>query len=491
MSNAHRVGRAHRRWYAIAAAVCAAAVALPLYTAQGQEESSTRNDGTSTLTWQPCKGHSDAQCSTLTLPIDRSAPGKTFGMKVARRKATNPSKRIGVLLVNPGGPGGSGVDMALDGKSFPAELRERFDIVGFDPRGTGQSHPIKCSMKLIGKAPKELPRNQTEFERLATYNRTLREDCRKRNGPLFEHADTLNVVRDMDALRAALGEEKINFYGHSYGTLIGQQYAQRYGRHVRSMVLDSNMDHSLGTSKLAATAAAAVEDSLTAFAQWCKATSTCALHGQDVLGRWDRLLAAADRGQLHNAYGPASADNLISYAEDSFMVPEWPEFAAWLKKLRIGKPQRQTDSSGIGTDPVRSAVFCQDWQVRVRDYQDLQDLVRAEKATAPHARTSPKMHKTILGCAGWPERANNPQRSLHLDPGAPTILLANSRHDPATGLAWARNVHRQAPHKTRLLTYEGSGHKAVGTPCTINAMNQYLIHLTLPPQSSCPAADVK
>ncbi|MGW2634496.1 alpha/beta hydrolase [Streptomyces chattanoogensis] len=120
-----------------------------------------------------------------------------------------------------------------------------------------------------------------------------------------------------------------------------------------------------------------------------------------------------------------------------------------------------------------------------------QDLVRAEKATAPHARTSPKMHKTILGCVGWPERANNPQRSPRLDPGAPTILLVNSRHDPATGHAWARNVHRQAPHKTRLLTYEGSGHQAVVTPCTISAMNQYLIHLTLPPQSSCPAADVK
>lgn len=488
MSNTHRRGRAHRRWYAVAAAVCATAVALPLYAAQGQEEGST-------LTWQPCKGHSDVQCGTLTLPIDRSSPGKAFGMKVARHKATNPSKRIGVLLVNPGGPGGSGVEMALDSKNFPAELRERFDIVGFDPRGIGQSHPITCSPKLINKAPQKLPRSQAEFEQLASYNRTLRQDCRKHNGPLFDHADTLNVVQDMDALRAALGEEKINFYGHSYGTLIGQQYAQAYGGRVRSMVLESNMDHSLGTTKLAATAAAAVEDSLKAFAQWCTTTSTCALHGQDVLRRWDRLLAAADRGQLHDSYGPVSADNLIDHAESSFMEPDWPGLAKWLKKLRTGAPQHQADPPSTGSatesDPVRSAVFCQDWQVLLRDYKDLQALVRAEKAAAPHARTSPKMHETILGCIGWPEQANNPQRPLHIAPGAPTILLVNSRHDPATGHAWARNVHQQAPSKTRLLTYEGAGHKAVGTPCTTKAMNQYLLHLTLPPKSSCPAADVK
>ncbi|WP_432003135.1 alpha/beta hydrolase [Streptomyces sioyaensis] len=493
MSTTHRRGRPHKRWYAWAAAACATAVALPLYAAQGQEETRGR-EGSRTLTWQPCKGHSDAQCTTLNLPIDWSSRGKTFGLKVVRRKATNPSKRIGVLLINPGGPGGSGVDMALK-SSFPAELRERFDIVGFDPRGIGRSHPITCSKELINKVPQELPRNQAEFAHLASYNRKLREDCRKHSGPLFDHADTLNVVRDMDALRAALGEQKINYYGHSYGTLIGQQYAQRYGRHVRSMVLDSNMDHSLGTTKLATTAAAAVEDSLTAFAQWCKTTSTCSLHGQDVLGRWNRLLSSADRSQLSDADTPVSVDDLISRAYDAFAAPEWPAFAKWLNSLHTGTPHRQAHPShtgpATGTEAhVRPAVFCQDWQTRIRDYQDLRALVQAEQAAAPHARTSPEMREAILGCVGWPKRTNNPQRPLHIGPDAPTILLVNARHDPTTGYAWARNVHRQAPHKTRLLTYEGSGHGALVTPCTTHAMTQYLLHLTLPPQRSCPAPQV-
>ncbi|MGW7486336.1 alpha/beta fold hydrolase [Streptomyces sp. NPDC054786] len=454
-----------------------------------------RGQASAGITWRPCAGNRHAQCGTLPLPVNWAAPGETFKLEVARRKATNPAKRIGVLLVNPGGPGGSGVNMALDSQ-FPAELRERFDIVGFDPRGIGKSHPVKCSKRLVDNPPRGLPRNQREFERLVSYHRELRQDCRKHSGPLFDHADTLNVVRDMDALRAALGEEKINYFGHSYGTLIGQQYAESFGGHIRSMVLDSNMDHSLQTKDLAVSAAASVEDSLKEFVRWCKTTPTCALHGQNVLLRWDRLLAAADRGALYESNAPVSADDITSRAYDAFSSgpPERSQLAKWLTTLRIGRPHSQGDtprtSQTSGTEPPgRDAVFCQDWQTRISDYRELHALVRAERAAAPHARTSPEMRKAILSCVGWPKHANNPQHPLRVGPHAPVILLANARHDPVTGYAWALNVQRQAQKKTRLLSFGGWGHGAIGTKCTINAVNRYLVHGSLPrPDAGCPAS---
>lgn len=491
-SNTHRRKRSRKRWGTGAVLVCAAGLlALPMLPERGQASAGSPPP---TITWRSCAGHRGAQCGTLPLPVDRAAPGKTFKLEVARRKATNPAKRIGVLLVNPGGPGGSGIDMALESK-FPAELSERFDIVGFDPRGIGKSHPIKCSKRLLDNAPRELPRNQREFDRLASHNRELRRDCRKHSGPLFDHADTLNVVRDMDALRAALGEEKINYFGHSYGTLIGQQYAEKFGGHIRRMVLDSNMDHSRQTKALAVTAAAAVEDSLKEFVRWCQTTRTCALHGQNVPLRWDRLLAAADRGALHESDTPVPVDDIISRAYDAFGAGkrEWPQLAKWLTTLRIGTPHPQGDtprtSQSSGTEPHgRDAVFCQDWQARVRNYRELDALVRAERAAAPHARTSPEMRKAILSCIGWPKHANNPQHPLHIASPAPVILLTNARHDPETGYAWALNVQRQAHNKARLLTYEGWGHGAIGTKCTMNAVKDYLIHRSLPQRVvSCPA----
>ncbi|MGW7024100.1 alpha/beta fold hydrolase [Streptomyces decoyicus] len=492
-SNTHRRRRSWKRWSTGAVVACAAAVlALPMLPERGQ---ASAGSAPSTITWRPCAGHRDAQCGSLPVPVDWAAPGKTVRLEVARRKATSPAKRIGVLLVNPGGPGGSGVDMAL-GSQFPAELRARFDIVGFDPRGIGRSHPIKCSKRLIDNAPRGLPRNQREFDRLVSHNRELRQDCRKLSGPLFDHADTLNVVRDMDALRAGLGEEKINYFGHSYGTLIGQQYAEKFGGRIRSMVLDSNMDHSLRTKDLAVTAAAAVEDSLKEFVRWCKTTPACALHGQDVLLRWDRLLAAADRGALYESAAPVSAADIISRAYEAFSSgpPEWPQLAKWLTTLRFGRPHPQGNtprtSQPPGTEPHgRDAVFCQDWKARIRDYRELQALVRAESAAAPHARTSPEMRQAILSCIGWPRHVNNPQRPGRMGSQPPVILLANARHDPATGYTWARNVQNQAQKKTRLLTYDGWGHGAIGTTCTMNAVNNYLIHRSLPrPDASCPAS---
>lgn len=188
------------------------------------------------MTWTPCAEDPTADCGTLTVPIDWADPrGATVDLALVRRKATDPASRTGSLVLNPGGPGGPGAQVVLD-KSYPFsdEITRRFDIVGFDPRRVGASHPVVCTTGLLAQMPDVLQvRSEADFSALLDYNRRLREDCRARTGPLFDHVDTLSVVRDLDALRAALGEDKLTYYGVSYGTLIGQLYAERFPQRVR------------------------------------------------------------------------------------------------------------------------------------------------------------------------------------------------------------------------------------------------------------------
>ncbi|WP_327321271.1 alpha/beta hydrolase [Streptomyces sp. NBC_01210] len=488
----HRIERSStKRKISFAVAITVgAATLIPL----ALPASAQRGEAASGIIWKPCTDTPSIQCGTLTLPVDRRKPAKTFDMAVARHQATNSAERLGVLFINPGGPGASGVNFVSTAMDvFPAKILERFDIVGFDPRGIGASQPIMCG----NAAVLEAPRSQAEFQRLTNANLALRQDCRNRNGSLFDHADTLNVVQDMDALRAALGEKKINYYGISYGTLIGQQYAQKYGKHVRSMVLDSNMDHSLTAQDLAATSASAVEDSLKKFARWCEVTPVCALHGRKVLPHWNKLLAAADRGQLLTKEGDSVSEyDVLTEAYSDLADAKWSELAAWLEPLRIGDADRKPspaspDNRQDGQPDLngRLAVFCQDWNLPIRNYHDWKTLVDAERAAAPHARYSTEMREALLGCIGWPQHVNNPQRPLRLGHDAPTILLINSHHDSTTGHTWASGVNRQAPQKTRLLTYEGSGHGAYHrSKCTRAAVDAYLLKGKLPQQgATCPA----
>ncbi|MER7859282.1 alpha/beta hydrolase [Amycolatopsis japonica] len=453
------------------------------------------------LIWRPCPQDTTASCTTLELPIDRAAPGLgSFSLAIARRKATDPAQRIGVLMLNPGGPGASGVSMALGAdKLLSPEVRARFDVIGFDPRGVGASSPIRCSSALLGNRPDE-PQNQTEFEALRSRNQDLNADCRRHSGPIFDHADTLSVAQDMDALRAALGEEKVNFLGFSYGTQIGQQYTQLFGDRIRTMVLDGNMDHSLPLERFLSTAAAAGDDTLAAFARWCERTTTCALHGKNVLTHFDGLLNAADHHRLvEGAEGNAvSSWYLIQRVYGDLIRSQLPELAQWLSTLHPGPAtpptpatsHRATDDATTSANP-RAAVFCQDWTPRVSSYAEWQRITRDDRAAAPHLRYSPEAREAALSCIGWPDKANNPPAPVKFPPG-PAILLVNPRHDPATGYAWARSLHQQTADRTVLLRSNAIGHTAYPqSPCIRTAVTNYLLHQTVPGDLTCPTSTAR
>jgi pimeloyl-ACP methyl ester carboxylesterase len=438
------------------------------------------------IAWTPCIEDRAVQCGTLSVPIDWADPySPRIGVAVARRPATDRAHRIGTLVVNPGGPGSSGVDFAIEADTFfSTALLARFDIVGFDPRGVGRSHPVVCAQSLIDAAPQPLIAGAKQYRAMIKYNRALAADCRRRTGPLFGHVDTLSVVRDMDALRAALGVAKVSFYGVSYGTLIGAQYADRYPSRVRAVVLDSVMDHSSGIDDFLGIESAAAQDAFAEFVAWCARDDTCAVRGRDIPALWARLLARAAAGTLTNPYAPGervTVAGLIQVAFGSFYDPQWYAFGYYLKEAAALPAAR-----AIAAPNSFAAVFCADWALPVHGYADLARKLAAAKARAPQMLASPLALTAVVGCLGWPARAVNPQRALR--PARTPILVINSRHDPATAYRWAQRVAAQLGPRARLVTYRGWGHVVYGrSKCVTGAVDAYLIHVRTPPAgTSCP-----
>ncbi|MFH9265511.1 alpha/beta hydrolase [Streptomyces sp. NPDC017546] len=448
---------------------------------------------TGVLRWTPCDAATKpgAECATLSVPVDWARPaGPKLDLAVARRQATDPGARVGSMVFGPGGPGDSGVKMVVDriGR-FSSEVRRGFDIVSFDPRGVGGSSPVVCSDDLLADRPSPELRSQADFDATMAYNRRLRADCRARTGPVFDHLDTAQTVRDLDALRAALGERKLTFHGSSYGTVLGAQYAETYPRRVRAMVLESVMDHSVPTTReFLRSEAATAEDSFREFVKWCDAAAECALHGLDVRTVWQGLLDRAGRGELEDPAKPgislSPSDLVNKTAFRKFYSADYAGLAEAIAEMRASRP---LPASPTSTEPLHPAtpVFCSDWRLPVRDYQEYASLVSMMRTTAPDLPYLLPVHM-VAACLGAPTA--NPQHRLRVR-GAPPILLSNALHDPATGYAWAVSVARQLGRSGVLLTYEGHGHGSVTSgPCMERAVDSYLTDLEVPPRgTSCPA----
>jgi pimeloyl-ACP methyl ester carboxylesterase len=411
------------------------------------------------------------ECGRLRLPVDWARPsGATFELAVARRPAAKPEQRVGTLVFGPGGPGDSGVERIRRGDRFSREILDKFDTVSFDPRGVARSGGPSCSLDL--PAPGLLT-SQAEFDRTIAANRAAWAACRP-TSPVWDHADTLSAVLDLDALRAALGERQLTFHGSSYGTLLGQQYAARYPHRVRAIVLESVFDHSLSVRDFVRTQAIALQDAFDEFVAWCSPTRTeCALSGSDVRAVWRDILDRAD---------PATAFSISLLPIARLAAPDRAALSRDIAALRDG----QAPAGKL--PPLVSSVFCADWPADVRNFRSYEDLVRTARSVAPDVRYGGGL-LAVRACLGWPSPVANPPARLRVDTARPLLLL-NSRHDVRTGYAWATNVAHQLGRHGRLVTYEGSGHGAYGnTPCTTEAVDRYLIDLVVPPRgATCPAA---
>jgi pimeloyl-ACP methyl ester carboxylesterase len=449
------------------------------------------------LTWQSCSDVPEADCATLTVPVDWAKPaGPAVDLAVARRRATDPHRRVGVLLVNPGGPGGSAAEFAKDAPAmFSPDVLARFDVVGFDPRGVGDSDPILCDTGVAGVAyPDGRPDTPERFAQLVTFNRAVAADCRARTGPVFDRADARSAGQDMDALRAALGERKISYYGVSYGTLYGQEYAARFGHRLRAMVLDSVVDGSADVRGLMVAGARAAEDVFAEFTRWCGVTPSCEVHGRDVPALFAELRARADRVELHEPGAPdrpLAADQFVDRVVRTGFGPNWPRLGRFLAELDTQDDVGDTASFGVSAVSRRPhlAVLCEDFTGHPTSAADVARIDREVRAAAPTIQAAPIWNLALTSCVGWVGpvlRPATPWAPRH----APPILLLNSLHDPSTGHEGAVSVHRQARGAATLVTYEGSGHGVYRrTDCTRATADAYLLDLVVPADGTrCSAA---
>jgi pimeloyl-ACP methyl ester carboxylesterase len=255
------------------------------------------------------------------------------------------------------------------------------------------------------------------------------------------------------------------------------------------MVLDSVVDHSVDTKSFMGDRASAVDDSFTEFANWCDRTVSCALHGQDVFKSWDAALVRADSQPFGRQY-------LIDSVYGSLSGPDWAEVADLIATTISPKPSAATTRRAASPffvpnyDSVRLATVCQDFSLRIENFQEYSQLRALELRRSPIMRGSYIGHGEATACIGVSGAAADPPHPLDLR-AAPKILVLNARHDPVAPYAWAVDLRQQAPRGIALLTYEGWGHVAYPrSACTRSGVDDYLLDLTIPAEgSSCPAVE--
>lgn len=433
--------------------------------------------------WQAC--HGGFQCTTIKVPLDYTKPqGKTVSLAIVRLPARDKKHRIGSVLINPGGPGASGIDFA-ESRPLPSEILNRFDLVGFDPRGVGQSSPVDCgdAEKLYSADP--VPDNAAETTALIDASQAYINACKAKYGDVLPFLGTRNVARDMDQIRIALGEPKISYVGFSYGTAIGQEYADLFPTRIRTMVLDGVVDVSQPGLAGAEAQGVAFQQALGDFVANCKTDTSCPLQ-PDPQAVIDRVQAAT---QAHPIPAP-SADRPLGPGEFQLGVIEplysrssWPELARALAQAANGDGSNLVSLAdsylGIGGFEVYFAVSCLDsaWPTG-----NPQAVIEAGQSIARQAPNVGEATVTdYIRCALWP----TPPQPLTAPKatGAPPILVVSTTNDPATPYDNGVKLAKELPHAV-LITHEGDGHTVYsqGDSCVDDAVDQYL--LTAKPPSA-------
>jgi len=442
--------------------------------------------GPSTV-WGGCGG--ELQCATVKVPIDYSNPASgSIDVAVIRKPATDRAHRIGSLLL--AGPA-AGIDFLRNASVFYSSLNSRFDLVAFDQRGFGSSAPVRCLTDMEIDAFNEVdtvlddPREQQVFIQA---NQALAQACQQKSGRMLPFVDTASAARDLDAIRAALGESKITFFGYGYETLLGQMYAHLYPTHVRALALDGVVDPATAATEDWRLRAAGYEASLLGFLANCRATPNCPLaQSGDPADRLTRLMQTVDKNPLRVGSRALSRSLAIAgliYGLDPHM---WTRLATVLNDAAGGDGAgllgladtfygRNPDGTYSTYPEPYTAQFCVDRQVS-GDVADYKLLGPAMSKASPIF--GPAFQYIPLVCASWPARARSAPGPLPA-PGAPPALLVGGTHDPYYPFADAQGVSRELPRSV-LLTRDGYGVFSYGNSlCARLAINAYLTQLVLP-----------
>jgi pimeloyl-ACP methyl ester carboxylesterase len=446
------------------------------------------------LSWSGCGG--SFQCAKLTVPLDYGHPGQDdIQIAVIRLKASG--HRLGSLVINPGGPGASGVNYARAARSqFTAPLRETFDIVGFDPRGVGESAPIHC---LSGSqldayfAADPTPDNAAEQAAYVKSQQGFSAGCEARSGKLLAHVSTVDAARDIDVLRAALGDRQLYFLGASYGTFLGATYAGLFPARVGRMVLDGALDPTLSNEALLQGQTKGFQVALDSFIADCQHRSDCPLPSdqQAAEAKINGLLKSLDAQPEPTGVADRPLTEglgLLGISEALYA----PEYLGAL--LRTGLQQA---FAGNGSTLLRLADFYTERRsdgtypnlleanlaVNCADKGSDQTVGAVEKALPAFTAASPVFGPALawadIACTGWPVPAAA-TAPIHASGAAPILVIGTTR-DPATPYAWAQSLAGQLD-SGRLLTFDGDGHTGYnrGSSCINRAVEGYLVSGKLP-----------
>lgn len=460
---------------------------------------------TQQVRWESCDGYSTdgsdlvgagLECARVTVPIDYESPeGDTAQVALSRSRATG--EKIGSLLVNPGGPGASGLGTAVvaDG----TELAERFDVVGFDPRGIGASTPqIDCLTPGETDAWRQDPVVDMTAEGIARAEQKSREyaaRCAERTGAdVLAHVGTRDVVRDMDVIRAALGDAGLNYLGYSYGTRLGSAYAEAFPGNVRAMVLDGALDPQQDPVEEAVRQAAGFQQAFDAFAENCATGEDCPL-GADPAAAVERFRSLVDplidRPAATDDPRGLSYPNAITGVIATLYSPQgWEYLRTGLTELEQGRGDtlllladmyegRFADGSYSNSSEAMAAVRCVD-DVAVTDPAVAGELDTRSREAAPFLDDGRGTGNAPLGaCAFWPVPPSGDRHAVDAD-GLPPIVVVSTTEDPATPYQAGVDLAKQLD--AVLVTYRGTQHGVVlsGQWCIDLPVARYLVDLAVP-----------
>jgi pimeloyl-ACP methyl ester carboxylesterase len=472
------------------------------------------------ITWVDAgDGHQQAD---VEVPYDYADPtGRTFGLHVVRLPAADPANRIGALFVNFGGPGGPAAETVreLGRLLFPPEVLARYDLVGVDPRGTGGSQPVRCTGSTAEQAAlpyatlADFPTDRVQEEQAIAQARAFAEECRTRNGDLLDHVGTLQFARDLDVLRAAMGDQRINLYGLSYGTFLGQVLANTFPTRTGALVLDGVVDPAWASgppgtiSWLRGRGEVGSTETLDRFFELCAQSGPqeCAFATDGSpeqkyaelaarLRTTPLLVPAPDRPAQPLTYSMLVAGT-VSLLYDA---GTWPVLGQLLEAVYRGDgagvaavleglPQPPTPEGYDNYPDASAAINCADTDNPDDPYRYGEVGRALDATTAPYVGS--RWAYAGLVCAPWSgrstERHTGPWDSWTRNP----VLLIGNLYDPATPHRNAVAVSELLPNST-LLTVDGVGHTSLATSaCAAEATTQYLLTGATPPAGTVCAQD--
>ena len=442
----------------------------------------------SSISWSDCG--SGFQCGSLTVPLDYANPQKdTIKIALVRKRATNPTQRIGSLLINPGGPGASGIGFLRGSASSLTNLNKRFDLVGFDPRGVGQSAPIHCldaTREAAYNALDPVLDDPQEKQAALDADKEFGDGCQQLSGRILPFVDTVSAARDMDLMRAALGDAKLTYLGFSYGTFLGATYAGLFPTHIRALSLDGVVDPKLSANDAAITQAAGFEQDLQAFLADCRSRSTCSYaRSGDPGAKLNALMQRLDKNPL--PVGDRLLTRglaIIGVALPLYDQSSWPVLDQALTATDQGDGHLLLRLSDLYYGEFSLDAFI---VIECLDRPSPTDIASYDALGPAFAKASPffgpAFQYSNLQCAYLGVKATGHAGPITAE-GAPPILLVGGTNDPATPYSWAVSLHQQLASSV-LLTRSGNGHTSYSASiCSQQAEDAYLIGLTLPPEGT-------